>query len=111
MQAYLQPSDIDWFSNGALQKVVFASTLLGMKPELSSLKPFGADGEEALYKVFGHVFPRAIHLRWRQCSAGYYWRYLWKASIVRACGRIDSENNEEFGNNNPLQQVGEDGFT
>ena len=26
-------------------------------------------------------------------------------------GLIDSKNNEEFENNNPLQQVGEDGFT
>ena len=42
--------------------VFFASTLLGLKPELSSLKCFGTDGEEALYEAFGHVFPRAIHL-------------------------------------------------
>ena len=40
----------------------FASTLLGMKPELSSLKCFGTDGEEALYEAFRHLFPRAIRL-------------------------------------------------
>ena len=30
----------------------FASTLLGMKPELSNLKSFGTDGEEALFDAF-----------------------------------------------------------
>ena len=42
--------------------VFFTSTLVGMKPELSSLKCFGTDGEEALYEAFGHVFPGALHL-------------------------------------------------
>ena len=42
--------------------VFFTSTPVGMKPELSSLKCFSTDGEEAPYEVFGHVFPGALHL-------------------------------------------------
>ena len=37
----------------------FASTLLGIKP---NLKSFGTDGEEALFDAFQHVYPNAIHL-------------------------------------------------
>ena len=40
----------------------FASTLVGMKPELSNLKSFGTDGEEALFDAFQQVFPNAVHL-------------------------------------------------
>ena len=40
----------------------FASTLVGLCPQLSDLKCFGTDGEEALYSAFSQVFPNAIHL-------------------------------------------------
>ena len=40
----------------------FSSTLVGLRPKLSSLKSFGTDGEVALYKAFKHSFPTAIHL-------------------------------------------------
>ena len=41
----------------------FASTLVGLQPELSQLRSFGTDGEEALYKAFQHEFPTSIHLQ------------------------------------------------
>ena len=40
----------------------FSSTLVGLRPKLSSLKSFGTDGEVALYQAFKHSFPTAIHL-------------------------------------------------
>lgn len=40
----------------------FASTLVGLRPDLSTLKCFGTDGEEPLFTAFEHEFPRAIHL-------------------------------------------------
>lgn len=40
----------------------FGSTLVGLRPKLSSLKCFGTDGEVALYQAFKHSFPGAIHL-------------------------------------------------
>ena len=41
----------------------FASSLLGLKPTLSSLCAFGTDGETSLYSAFQTVFMKAIHLR------------------------------------------------
>ena len=41
----------------------FASTLVGLKPELSRLQYFGTDGEEALYEAFQREFPVSIHLQ------------------------------------------------
>ena len=41
----------------------FASSLLGLKPSLSSLCCFGTDGEKALFSAFQTVFNKAIHLR------------------------------------------------
>ena len=41
----------------------FASTLVGLQPQLSQLRCFGTDGEEALYKAFQHEFPISIHLQ------------------------------------------------
>ena len=40
----------------------FSSTLVGLRPKLSSLKLFGTDGEVALYQAFNPTFPSAIHL-------------------------------------------------
>lgn len=40
----------------------FSSTLLGIKPVLSSLQCFGTDGEEALFNAFQHVYPNAFYL-------------------------------------------------
>lgn len=40
----------------------FACSLIGMRPELKSLRYFGTDGEEALYKAFKSAFPEAVHL-------------------------------------------------
>ena len=40
----------------------FASSLLGLKPSLSSLCSFGTDGEKALFNAFQTVFNKAIHL-------------------------------------------------
>ena len=40
----------------------FSSTLIGLRPKLSSLKSFGTDGEMALYQSFQNAFPTAIHL-------------------------------------------------
>lgn len=41
----------------------FASTLVGLQPELSHLRCFGTDGEEALYEAFQHEFSESIHLQ------------------------------------------------
>lgn len=43
--------------------LVFASTLVGLKPELSRLQCFGTDEEEALYEAFQYEFPLSIHLQ------------------------------------------------
>ena len=40
----------------------FSSTLVGLRPKLSSLKSFGTDGEVALYLSIKHSFPSTIHL-------------------------------------------------
>ena len=40
----------------------FASTLLGLRPQLSHLKCFGTDDEQALHNAFLSVFPSAVHL-------------------------------------------------
>ena len=40
----------------------FSSTLVGLRPQLSSLKSFGTDGELALYQAFKHSFLSAVHL-------------------------------------------------
>ena len=40
----------------------FASTLVGIRPELSKLKCFGTDGEQALFEAFQTAFPETIHL-------------------------------------------------
>ena len=41
----------------------FASTLVGLEPELCHLCVFGTDGEKALSNAFSAVFNDAIHLR------------------------------------------------
>ena len=41
----------------------FASTLVGLQPELCNLRAFGTDGEEALYRAFQHEFPASVHLQ------------------------------------------------
>ena len=41
----------------------FASTLVGTEPELSHLRSFGTDGEQALFEAFQHEFPESIHLQ------------------------------------------------
>ena len=40
----------------------FASTLVGIKPQLRKLKCFGTDGEQALVEAFQTAFPEALHL-------------------------------------------------
>lgn len=40
----------------------FGSTLIGLRPSLSSLQCFGTDGELALYQAFQHSCPSATHL-------------------------------------------------
>ena len=40
----------------------FASTLIGLRPELQGLRAFGTDGEKALVDAFSHEFRYAIHL-------------------------------------------------
>ena len=40
----------------------FSSTLVGLRPSLSTLQSFGTDGESALFQAFHHSFPSAIHL-------------------------------------------------
>ena len=41
----------------------FASSLVGLKPSLRSLKVFGTDGEKAISNAMHVVFERAVHLR------------------------------------------------
>ena len=38
----------------------FASTLVGIKPQLRKLKCFGTDGEQALVEAFQTAFPEAL---------------------------------------------------
>ena len=40
----------------------FAFSLIGLRPDLSKLKCFGTDGEEALFTAFKQACPEAIHL-------------------------------------------------
>ena len=40
----------------------FASTLIGLRPELQGLRAFGTDGEKSLVDAFAHEFRYAIHL-------------------------------------------------
>jgi hypothetical protein len=40
----------------------FASTIIGLKKDLSNLKVFGTDGEKSLVEAFKHEFKHAIHL-------------------------------------------------
>ena len=40
----------------------FASTLIGLRPELQGLRAFGKDGEKALVDAFSHEFCYTIHL-------------------------------------------------
>ena len=42
----------------------FASSLIGQRPQLASLKAFGTDGELALENALSAAFPCAQHLRW-----------------------------------------------
>ena len=41
----------------------FASSLVGLKPSLRSLRVFGTDGERAISKAMHVVFEKAVHLR------------------------------------------------
>ena len=41
----------------------FASSLVGLRPALTNLQPFGTDREQALSNAFQTVFTRAKHLR------------------------------------------------
>jgi hypothetical protein len=41
----------------------FATTLIGLNPNLVNLKSFGTDGELQLIKAFHTAFPNAVHLR------------------------------------------------
>ena len=40
----------------------FATTLVGLRPDLEGIRAFGTDGEKALADGFAHVFRYAIHL-------------------------------------------------
>ena len=42
--------------------LVFAATLIGLRPKLKGLCAFGTDGEKALFDGFRHEFHYAIHL-------------------------------------------------
>ena len=42
--------------------VFFASTLVGLRPDLQDLRAFGTDGEKALAEAFSHEFSYALHL-------------------------------------------------
>ena len=41
----------------------FASQIVSLRPELTSIKAVGTDGEAALFDAFVNVFPKDIHLR------------------------------------------------
>ena len=40
----------------------FATTLVGLRPQLKNLRCFGTDREEALFEAFQRAFPSSIHL-------------------------------------------------
>lgn len=42
--------------------VYFASTLVGLQPELANVRAFGTDGEASLASAFSHEFHNAVHL-------------------------------------------------
>ena len=60
----------------------FASTLVGLQPELCNLRAFGTDGEEALYSEFQHEFPASVHL---QCYIHMRRNIKDKLHELRAC--------------------------
>ena len=68
MQTFLRTPSFYWSSHGSLQKktfstyLFFAFSLIGLQPDLSKLKYFGTDGEEALYTAFKKACPETIHL-------------------------------------------------
>jgi hypothetical protein len=94
----------------------FASTLVGIRPELSKLKCFGTDGEQALFEAFQTAFPEAIHLlcslhmkrnikaKLRELGVSESVQQIVISDIFgqqigsqHLEGLIDSESNDEFG--------------
>ena len=93
----------------------FASTLVGLQPDLCNVRAFGTDGEEALYSAFQHEFPASVHL---QCSIHMRRNIKDKLHELRVCestaqiilgdifgrqvelqhmdGLVDAESEEEF---------------
>ena len=41
---------------------LFASSIVGLRPELGGVQAFGTDGEESLAKAFSHTFSCGLHL-------------------------------------------------
>ena len=89
----------------------FASSLVGLRPDLSKLRCFGTDGEEALSGAFKQASPKAVHLL---CSLHFRWNIKYKLKELRVAkntqeivlsdifgsqqveGLIDSEDEKEF---------------
>ncbi len=62
----------------------FASSLVGQRPQLSSLKAFGTDGELALENALAATFPCAHHVRCFLHFRGNIERKLYELTIPRA---------------------------
>ena len=71
----------------------FSSSLISLRRDLSNIKCFGTDGEEALVDAFRHAFPNSLHLicsiqcskkcksqatRFRSSRGSLSRRHLWK---------------------------------
>ena len=93
----------------------FASSLIGLRSEMSNLKCFGTDGEEALYTAFKCAYPGAIHLlcslhmkrnikfKLRELGVGEQLQQVVIADVLgkqvstQWCeGLLNSENSEEY---------------
>ena len=81
----------------------FASTLVGLQPDLCRLRAFGTDGEEALYSAFHHEFPDSVHL---QCFIHVRRNIKDKLQELRVCeGTVQVVLGDIFGRQVELQQM------
>ena len=81
----------------------FASTLVGLEPDLCRLRVFGTDGEEALYSAFQHEFAGSVHL---QCFIHMRRNIKDKLHNLRVCeGTVQVILGDIFGRNVEMQQV------
>lgn len=81
----------------------FASTLVGLEPDLCRLRVFGTDGEEALYSAFQHEFPGSVNL---QCFIHVRRNIKDKLQELHVCeGTVQVVLRDIFGRQVELEQM------